>query len=102
MSARIPSVLSARLGPDATKGLGDLLDAERRDREEQVLSVAGERFERRLVEEASKLRVEMAAVGSALRQEIAKDRFELLKWMFLFWVSQLAAMSAIMSFLLRR
>lgn len=31
----------------------------------------------------------------------AVDRFELLKWMFLFRVSQLAAMSAVMSFLLR-
>jgi hypothetical protein len=102
VAIRLPLALSARLGPEASKGLSDLLDAERRDWNEQMLSVAGERFERRLVEEASKLRVEMAALGSGLRQEFAKDRFELLKWMFLFWVSQLAAMSAIMSFLLRR
>jgi hypothetical protein len=56
-----------------------------------VLTVAGERFERRLVDEASKLRIEITNV-----------QFEVLKWMFLFWVSQLAAMSAIMSFLLRK
>jgi hypothetical protein len=102
VATRLPLALSVRLGLDGSKGLSDLLDAERRDWNEQMLSVAGERFERRLVEEASKLRVEMSALGSELRQEIAKDRFELLKWMFLFWVSQLAAMSAIMSFLLRR
>lgn len=102
MATTIPSVLAVRLGPDASKGLGELIEAERKDWSEQVLTIAGERFERRLVEEAAKLRVEMSTVGSDLRQEIAKDRFELLKWMFLFWVSQLAAMSAIMSFLLRR
>jgi hypothetical protein len=100
--ATVPSALSARLGPEASRNLVDLLDAEQRDWKEQVLSAAVDRFERRLIEEASKLRVEMSDFGSTLRQEIAKDRFELLKWMFLFWVSQLAAMSAIMSFLLRR
>ncbi|HYT73491.1 MAG TPA: hypothetical protein VEL79_01975 [Vicinamibacterales bacterium] len=100
--ASVPSVLSARLGPDASKGLVELLEAERHDWSDQVLILAGERFERRLVEEASKLRIEMSTLGSVLRQEIAKDRFALLRWMFLFWVSQLASMSAIMSFLLRK
>jgi hypothetical protein len=33
---------------------------------------------------------------------VAKDRFERLEWMFLFWIAHLAAMTAIMSFLLRR
>jgi len=102
VATSVPSVLAVRLGADASRGLGDLLDGQQRDWSEQVLTIAGERFERRLVEEAAKLRVEMSMLGSDLRQEIAKDRFELLKWMFLFWVSQLAAMSAIMSFLLRR
>ena len=88
---KLPSVLSVRLGPDAARGLDELLDAERHDWSDQVLTLAGERFERRLIEEVSKL-----------RQELAKDRFELVKWMFLFWVSQLAAMSAVMSFLLKR
>jgi hypothetical protein len=37
-----------------------------------------------------------------LRVDLAKDRFEVLKWMFLFWIGQLAAMSAVMSFLLRK
>lgn len=102
MATTIPSVLAVRLGADASKGLGELIEGQRRDWSEQVLTIAGERFERRLVEEAAKLRVEMSTLGADLRQEIAKDRFELLKWKFLFWVSQLAAMSAIMSFLLRR
>jgi hypothetical protein len=102
VATTIPSVLSVRLGADASKGLGELIEAQRTDWSAHVLTIAGERFERRLVEETAKLRVEISTLGSELRQEVAKDRFELLKWMFLFWVSQLAAMSAIMSFLLRR
>lgn len=47
-------------------------------------------FERRLGEETSKLRLEMAGL-----------KFDLLKWNFFFWVGQLAAMTAIMSLLLR-
>jgi hypothetical protein len=98
----MPLVLAVRLGADASKGLGELIEAQRTDWSEHVPTIAGERFERRLVEETAKLRVEISTLGSELRQDVAKDRFELLKWMFLFWVSQLAAMSAIMSFLLRR
>jgi regulation of enolase protein 1 (concanavalin A-like superfamily) len=95
-------VLSLRLGPDACKGFEDVLDAERQDWSNTVLTAVSERFERRLIEEGAKFRVDLATLGSDLRQEMAKDRFELLKWMFLFWVSQLAAMSGIVSFLLRR
>jgi hypothetical protein len=90
------------LGPEASRGLIELLDAEQGHWSDQVLTYAGERFERRLVEEVSKLRVEMSTLGSDLRQEMGRDRFDLLKWMFLFWVSQLAAISGIMSFLLGR
>ena len=56
-----------------------------------MLTVVTERFERRLIDETAKLRV-----------ELARDRFEVVKWMFLFWLGQIAAMSAIMSFMLRR
>lgn len=56
-----------------------------------MLTIVTEPFERRLIDEAAKLRV-----------ELAKDRFEVVKWMFLFWLGQVAAMSAIMTFLLRR
>lgn len=86
-----PSPLSSRLGLEASRGLDELLDAEKRQWSDHVLNLAAERFERRLVDEVSKLRVEMA-----------KDRFEILKWMFVFWIGQLAAVSAIISFLLRK
>jgi len=99
-----------------------------------VLSLAVERFERRLVEETSKLRVEMAQGFSGLRQEMSSlegrlrqemgglegrlrqemgglegrlhkeiggQRVESLRWSFLFWVGQVAAMAALLGFMLR-
>jgi len=97
---------------------------------EQVLSLAVERFERRLVEETSKLRVEMAQGFSGLRQEMSSldgrlrqemgglrqemgglegrlhkeiggQRVESLRWSFLFWIGQVAAMAALLGFMLR-
>ena len=102
VSVKIPLALSGRLGPDGTKGLTEVLEAERQEVSDTMLTAVSERFERRLAEEGAKFRVELAALGSGLRQEMARDRFELLKWMFVFWIGQLAAMSAILSFLLRR
>jgi hypothetical protein len=99
---RVPGGLAVRLGPDAAKGLVEMFDAERQDWSDVVLTTVSERFERRLTEEVATLRVEIATLGGHLRQEFAKDRFELLKWMFVFWIGQLAAMSAIMSFMLHK
>src|SRR5262249_23937380 len=73
------------------QGLTELLDSEQQTWSERMLTIVTEPFERRLIDEAAKLRV-----------ELAKDRFEVVKWMFLFWLGQVAAMSAIMTFLLRR
>ena len=91
MANRVPPGLAMRLGQDGARELMDVLGAEQRTWSEQVLTVVTERFERRLIDETAKLRV-----------ELARDRFEVVKWMFLFWLGQIAAMSAIMSFMLRR
>ncbi len=56
--------------------------------------IATESFERRLAEEISKLRAE-------LRIDMANLKFDLIKWNFLFWIGQLAAMTAILSLMLR-
>ena len=52
--------------------------------------MATESFERRLAEETAKLRLDMANM-----------KFELVKWNFLFWIGQLAAMTGILSLMLR-
>ena len=49
-----------------------------------------ERFDRRLAEQSS-----------GLRQEIASARVDLLKWSFLFWIGQVAAIAGMLAFVLR-
>lgn len=91
MGARVPTALTMRLGHEGARELTDVLEAAHDTWSQQVLTVVTERFERRLIDECAKLRVEMA-----------KDRFELMKWMFLFWLGQVAAMAAMLNFMLRR
>jgi hypothetical protein len=88
---KVPPALAMRLGHDGARELNELLDAEQQTWSERVLTIVTERFERRLVEEVAKLRI-----------ELAKDRFEVVKWMFLFWLGQIAAMTAIVNFLVIR
>ena len=98
---RVPAALRARLGDDATFGLIEMLDSDRKEWSEHVLSVAADRFERRLTEEISAVRVEVRDGLSSVRQELATTRVEMLKWSFLFWVGQVAAMAGLLAFMLR-
>ena len=104
-SGRIPVALRSRLGDDATFGLIEVLDSDRKDWSEQVVSVAADRFERRLTEEISGLRLEFREALheglTSVRQELATTRVEMLKWSFLFWVGQVAAMAGLLAFMLR-
>lgn len=98
---RVPIALRERLGQDATLGLIELLDAEKGKWSDEVLSVAADRFERRLAEQISGLRIELHDGLAAVRQELATVRFDLLKWSFLFWVGQVAAMAGLLAYMLR-
>ncbi|MBZ5560135.1 MAG: hypothetical protein LAO77_22995 [Acidobacteriia bacterium] len=105
MASRIPAALRKQLGDDATFGLVELLDADRKEWSDQVLSVATDRFERRLTEEVSALRVDLTRELhqglTSVRQEIATTRVDMLKWSFVFWIGQVAAMAGLMALMLR-
>jgi hypothetical protein len=88
------SALRDRLGHEGTLGLLDLIETEHAAWSERVLSVAAERYERRLAEEIAGLRV-------ALVREIHESRVDVLKWAFLFWVSQFAAFAGLLAFMFR-
>ncbi len=119
--------LREKLGEDGMSGLHIVVNDAGRQWKDDVLGIAGERFEKRLSEEIGVLRVdmakefaavrvdmangfaavraEMAQESAAIRKEmgigLAETRADLLKWSFLFWVGQFAAVSAMMAFLLR-
>ena len=123
----VPVALAERLGHGGTRGLVTLLDQAKAEWTEDVVTSAVERFESRLTTEISSLRVdftrEMATLRqdmsndmwalrqdmtngmSALRQDFTEDvssvRVELLKWSFVFWVGQVAAMAGLLAFMLR-
>lgn len=109
-----------RLGVEASAVLVGLIDNSRRDAVDEAVTEIADRYER-LVEETSKIRVEMAQMrgefrqeraplGSNLRQEmvqlggnlrieLAAGRFDLLKWAFMFWDGQLVSVVGIVALL---
>ena len=103
---RVPAALRARLGDDATFGLIELLDSDRKDWSEQVLSTAADRFERRLTDQVSALREDVRDSLHdglmSLREELATNRVEMLKWSFLFWLGEISVIASLLAFMLRR
>jgi len=56
----VPPALQEQLGPEATLGLVGAINAAGREWKDVVMTAAADRFERRLVEETSKLRVDLS------------------------------------------
>ena len=93
-SNRVSSALQECLGREATLGLLDLIDNSQMVWSERVLSITAERFERRLSEEVSRLRVDLI-------KEIHDGRSETIRWMLAFWVGQFFAFAGLLAFMLR-
>ena len=94
-----------RLEDEATFGLVELLDSERKDWSEHVLSVASDRFERRLAQELGAFKSDVSKtlneVAAGIRQDTATARLEMLKWSFVFWIGQVAAVAGLLAFMRR-
>jgi hypothetical protein len=120
----VAPALQERLGPAATVGLLALFATARQKWTVDVTTAAVERFERRLGEEISAVRLEIAGLreelrtnnaslreelrtsnaslrqelrdgDAALRQDMSELKFDLLKWSFVFWVGQTFATAAV-------
>jgi hypothetical protein len=101
-SGRWPAELRQRLGDGGSAALDEVLDA----RENIVLTIATEQFESRLSDECARLRFELQTMSNELRSEmkvlradliavISTTRADLIKWAFVFWAGQLAAVIAL-------
>ena len=88
-------MLRDRLGERGNAALADVLE----ERDQVVMSLVTERFERRLSEECGKLRSEMHALGAELRADfrigLADQRADFIKWSFLFWIGQAATVAGL-------
>ena len=116
-SALVPSALRERLGLEATGGLVQFMDDAHEEWTEQVVTVCLDRFDRRLVQEVAGVRTLIADTTAKLREEhsqtqlavmrelgvirqdIAHNRVEFLKWSFLFWVGQFFAVGGVLTVL---
>ena len=121
----VPAPLRQRLGEEATDSLVVFINAANDDVRDNVIEVVSERFERRLSEEVrgaetrlseriaqveirldkrigdeiAGLRVEITNLDKRLTVEIANSRSELIRWMFGFWIGQIAVIIALFALL---
>jgi hypothetical protein len=98
---RITGALLEKLGEPAAVELHGILEARQLESREALMTLCAERFERRLVEELARLRVDMAQGFGGIRQEMADGRFDLVKWSFIFWLGQVVAIGGIVAVLVR-
>jgi hypothetical protein len=89
----VPEPLREKLGHPASESLMNMFA--------EVHRMGEERLDRRIAEVSATLDRKSAEIKAELRLEMATLKFDLLKWNFLFWVGQLAALTAILSVMLR-
>jgi molybdopterin converting factor small subunit len=111
--------LREKLGFDESEDLATAIE----DAKVDMLAASQERFEARLSVVSMEIRAEIARTQAELRQEIANGdtglrialaeglsrlrndmsdwRVDVLRWSFLFWIGQVAATAALLSFILR-
>ena len=63
---------------------------------ENIIEIQTEKYERRLSEEISKLRIEFYERISKLEANVARMYANIIKWMFIFWVGQIGVITAIL------
>ena len=106
----IPKVLRNNLGEEGADAFTQVIREVDMEARKDAISIAEERFERRLTEETGKINERITQeIGNVneritqeignineritkeigeLKTEIAKNKSELIKWMFIFWIGQ--------------
>jgi len=85
MLITVPKALREKLGEEGANCLVDLLNFQAQNSDNSITTFVEEKFERRLSEELSKLRIEMH-----------KNQAATIRWMFVFWVGQIGALLGIL------
>lgn len=120
----VPRGLRERLGDQGADELVELLNRVTEDTKRDVLVLAEERYERRLSEEIAtvnqhttdvkaeliqqiadlrtEVSQEIADLRTDLSQQIADTKADITRWMFVFWVGQLAAILGILFVFFRK
>ena len=115
LANEVAAPLRARLGADGTNALLEALEQSRDEAVTIAMAACTDRFGRGLAEMGSELRSEIGGLRqdvrdgfaalrletAAVRLEVAAQRTDVLKWSFVFWVGQLAAITGMIGVLLR-
>ena len=100
--------LRDKLGPEASQDLSHAFEEVQND----MLTTATDRFDRRLIEVESNIRQDMMRMETAfrvalaeglskIRTEMSEMQVNVIRWSFVFWVGQFAATAALLGFMLR-
>jgi hypothetical protein len=81
--------LRDKLGDEAVDALIELINQSQTEQKNGILQYVEEKFERRLSEEILKLEVKLV-------QKISETKADIIKWMFIFWVGQVAVILGIL------
>ena len=95
------NTLREKLGEDGVNALLEVIEEERERTRDNLFQLLEERFARRLAEEIGKLRSEMYDEIGKLRAEMHSMKADLIKWMFVFWVSQTLVIIGVIFALMR-
>jgi hypothetical protein len=88
---RVVRALRERLGDQGAEALTDMVHVTAQGWKDDVLETVSARFESRLTHEVSALRVEVT-------KELSGMRAEIIRWSFVFWITQLGAMAGLLAF----
>jgi len=92
--------LRESIGNEAVDSLIRLINHSQADQKRDILEIVEEKFEHRLSEEISNLKVTLLEkineVDTRLFKEMTKNKSDLIKWMFLFWAGQVAVILGIL------
>ena len=93
-TVKILSILeAASIEPPKARAIAESLEVAFREQEDDLT--------KRLMtnEDCAKIRAEIKTSIAELRTEMANFKAEIIKWMFLFWIGQMAATAAIVKLL---
>ncbi|MFP4302235.1 MAG: LA_3696 family protein [Spirochaetaceae bacterium] len=107
----VPKELRERLGETAADQLVEMLNRSEEESRANTIDLVEQRFRRHLAEElgnceqrlhreivdlGASLREEMAEMKTSLRSEIHSTQLATIRWMFAFWVGQMAVLAGIL------
>jgi hypothetical protein len=80
----------------AVDALVRLINQAQEEQKRDIVEFVEEKFERRLSEEISGLEMRLSDKIAKLEVKTSADKAELIKWMFIFWVGQVAVILGIL------